>query len=102
METSRKDSSVLIPGGGALESRGFGGGGGEGQGDDDDDDDDDDDVEDVDEGVDGDEPDEVGEGGGVKGPVAPGTIAAFLSSSIFSRCFSFSSAILFTPSFCAF
>lgn len=90
LETSRNESSVLTPGGGALGSRGCGDGGGDGHGDDDT----------VDE--DGDEPEEEdGEGGGVNGPVAPGTTAAFLNSSILSLCFSFNSAISFTPSFCA-
>ena len=92
LETSRNESSVLTPGGGAFGSRGWGGGGGDGHGED--------------EVVDGDgdalgEDDGEGDGGGVKGPVAPGTTAAFLNSSIFSLCFSFNSAISLTPSFCA-
>ena len=85
-ETSRKESSVFTPGGGALGSRGCGGGGGDDRGDDADDAEDDELVVDD------------GEGGGVKGPVAPGTTAAFLNSSIFSLCFSFSSVMSFTPS----
>lgn len=86
LETSRKDSSVLMPGGGALGSRGCGGGGGDGHGDED--------GDEAGDALDGDD----GEGGGVSGPVAPGTTADFLSSSIFSLCFFFSSEMSFTPS----
>ena len=81
--TSKKESSVLMPGGGALGSRGFGGEGGAGHGED---------------PAGGELDVDDGEGGGVRGPVAPGTTADLLSSSIFSLCFSFNSLMSLTPS----
>lgn len=70
LETSRKESRVLIPGGGADGEPGEGGGGGDGHGDV---------LEAVLEaGLD--DVDDDSEGGGVNGPVAPGTIACFRSS----------------------
>lgn len=93
--TSRKEFRVLTPGGGASADLGVGGGGGDGQG-----------EAWAAAGVDdGDEDGDalvVGEGGGVSGPVAPGTMACFLNSSILSLYCSFNSKISFLPSSFAF